>query len=84
MEARYLEDAEAAGVDVASSFEGREGTSVDAFHFRHLQLAVEAQPLTLDQEQISRSQEPRASNAPPNPKRQKTFQHPYGSGETWR
>ena len=84
MEAQYLEDAEAAGIDVTSSFEGREGTSIDAFHFRHLQLAVEAQPLTPDQEQTSHSQEPCASNAPPKPKRQKIFQHPYGSGDTWR
>ncbi len=40
MEGQYVEDAQAGGVDVTSSFEGREGTSVDVFDICHLQLAV--------------------------------------------
>ena len=75
MEEQYLNDADAAGVDVASPFEGREGTSTDVFHFRHLQLAV------------SKTQaEPRALPIPSKEKRQKVkiYQHPHGSGEAWK
>lgn len=72
LEKQYLKNAEAVGVDVASSFEGREGTSADVFHFRHLQLAVETQT------------EPHASHIPSREKRQKLYRHPYGSGEAWK
>lgn len=86
MEKQYIIDAEAAGVDVTSSFEGREGTSVDAFHSRHLQLAMIAQPLSFDQEGSSSSNnsEPPAYDILSKPKSRKKFMHPYGSGEAWR
>ncbi len=83
MEKLYIHDAKGAGVDVTSSFEGREGTSVDVFHFRHLQLAAEASTFALEQRQAS-LQTPDASRTPSKQKRQKTYLHPYGSGDAWR
>ncbi len=77
MEKQYLQDAEPAGVDVTSSFEGREGTSVDVFHFRHLQLAVEVSTSAM-------LEAPNTSHIPLKQKRQKKYKHPYGSGDAWR
>ena len=84
MEERYIADAEAAGVDVTSSFPGREGTSTDAFHFRHLQLAVEAQTSMLERGHNSLFKAPDTSQKPSKERHLKKFQHPHGSGEAWR
>ena len=84
LEEQYIDEAKAAGVDLTSSFEGREGTSVDAFHFRHLQSAVKARTPGQDQEQNTLFQEPYAPHNPLKGRRQKTLLYPYGSGEAWR
>ncbi len=82
LENRYLGDAGAAGVDVASSFKGREGTSVDVFHFRHLQLAVEASTPALEKERPPLRH--RALTPHRNRSARNRNQRPHGSGDTWR
>ena len=86
MEQQYLDDAEAAGVDVTSSYEGREGTSVDVFNVCHLQLAVSARthPLQSNQGLASAFEESRTHDIPSKRKSQKKFKHPHGLGEAWR
>lgn len=84
---QYIQEAAAAGVDVASEYKGRDDTSVDVFHVRHLEIAVtneEPPDRALDQGKTHSKEVEASEDRPHAAKRQKTLKYPHGSQESWR